>query len=148
MSHSLLLEGSRTQLVNQLVYFDDGLLSFLDEYCPERNSQRALVEKTIAQYSSILESILQNFTTDKLNAYALIGSKVTVQYLDDQSTESYIIVFPANADPERHRISFLSPLGLQLLMAQKNDGYELEVPSGMIPVRIQDIQFYNDGSVE
>jgi transcription elongation factor GreA len=146
MNHSL--EGARNQLVNQLVYLDEGLVNFLNEYFPGPRQQRIIIENTLNNYTSILEEMLRNFSVNNLNSYALIGSKVTVQYLDDNTTESFVIVFPSSTNPDKNLISFLSPIGLQLLMAQINETYELEIPSGTIPVRVQDIQYYNHGSVE
>ena len=148
MSRSLLLEGSRVQLINQLVYLDDGLSSFMDEYFPIPNRQRSIVENTLTKYTSIIEGIVQNITDRHLNTFVLIGSKVTIQYLDDGTTESFVIVFPSLADPDKNLISFLSPIGLHLLMAQKNEVYELEIPSGTVSVQVEDIQFYNNGNPE
>lgn len=148
MNHSLLLEGSRVQLIDQLVYLDEGLSSFMDEYFPTPNRQRKLVENTLTKYTSIIEGIVQNFTDRNLNTFVLIGSKVTIQYLDDGTSESFVIVFPSQADPDKNFISFLSPIGLHLLMAQKNEVYELEIPSGTVPVQVENIQYYNNGNLE
>lgn len=148
MNHSLLLEGSRVQLIDQLVYLDEGLSSFMDEYFPTPNRQRKLVENTLTKYTSIIEGIVQNFTDRNLNTFVLIGSKVTIQYLDDGTSESFVLVFPSLADPDKNLISFLSPVGLHLLMAQKNEVYELEIPSGTVPVQVENIQYYNHGSLE
>ncbi|MCM3781722.1 GreA/GreB family elongation factor [Neobacillus mesonae] len=148
MSHSLLLEGSRNQLINQLVYLDEDLPSFLDEYYPTLNKQRSIVENTLKKYASIIEGILTNFTDNNLNTFVLIGSKVTIQYLDDSTSESFVIVFPSNAEPDKNSISFLSPIGLQLLMAQEKEVYDLDIPSGTIQIRVEKIQFYNNGNLE
>jgi transcription elongation factor GreA len=147
MSHSLLLEGSRVQILNQLVYFDEDLTFFLDQYFPEHNQKRYTVEKTIQTYSTVLEEILKDLNPSTLHSVALIGSRVKLLYLDDNSTELFTIVVPSHADPDKNKISFLSPIGFQLLMARRNETYELVIPSGVVHVRVEDIEFYNSGDV-
>jgi transcription elongation factor GreA len=147
MSHSLLYQGSRAQLVNQLVYFDDEKINFLNQYFPERNQKRHIVEETLSVYCSTLERIINDLSEENLNSIALVGSKLELRYLDDGSTESYTIVFPNQADPNRNLISFLSPIGFQLLMAQTNVKYKLDIPSGETLVRVEGIKFVNHGDV-
>ncbi|NTZ16990.1 GreA/GreB family elongation factor [Paenibacillus sp. JMULE4] len=147
MNHSLMYQGSRLQLVNQLVYFDDEKLNFLNQYFPEPNQKRRNVEKTISVYCSTLERIIKDLTEENLNSMALIGSQVDLRYLDDGSTESLTIVFPHRTDPNKNLISFLSPIGFQLLMAQTNENYQLVIPSGETLVRVENIKFVNHGDV-
>ncbi|WP_151737001.1 GreA/GreB family elongation factor ['Paenibacillus yunnanensis' Narsing Rao et al. 2020] len=143
MNHSLLLQGPKVQLLNQLLFFDEGLASFLSGYYPEPGPERLLVERILKQYTSVVESILQTFSMTSLQSCALIGSHVTVSYPDEGDfVESYTIVFPGEADPDRNYISFLSPMGMQLLMAKPRETLELEIPSGTLSVYVQDIRYH------
>ncbi|WP_150271475.1 GreA/GreB family elongation factor [Paenibacillus tepidiphilus] len=144
MNHSLLLQGPKVQLLNQLLFFDEGLSSFLSEYYPEPGPDRVLVERTLKQYTSVVEGILQDFSLNRLNSCALIGSKIEVEYLDDSSVECYTIVFPGASDPGCNEISFLSPIGLQLLMTEPDENVELEVPSGILSVRVRAIRYHSN----
>ncbi|TBL76034.1 GreA/GreB family elongation factor [Paenibacillus thalictri] len=148
MSHSFLLQGSRAQLIGQLVYFDEEIVPFLDQYFPGQDRQRSRVEKRITEYSALLERILADFHTESLNSAVLIGSQLELVYVEDGSTETYTIVFPHQTDPGNNRISFLSPMGLQLLLAQKNETCQLIVPSGELAVMIKDIKYMNRGSMD
>ncbi|WP_309120687.1 GreA/GreB family elongation factor [Paenibacillus sp.] len=145
MTHRLLLEGPRLQLLHQLVYFDDHRARFLDEHYPEQGQARSIVEKTLQIYTSVLEDILEGGAFPALHAIALIGSEVEIRYLDDGSRETYAIVLPHTADPDDGRLSFLSPLGFQLLMARIGETYELELPAGIVRVRIEGVRFIQGG---
>lgn len=147
MNHSVVYEGSRTQLINQLVFFDDEKMNFLDQFFPEPNQKRSMVEQTLNVYISNLEKILSDFSADQLHSIALIGSQLELRYLDDHSTEQYTIVFPNQANPSENKVSFLSPLGFQLLMARHGETYQLDVPSGQISVKVEGIKFVNGGNV-
>jgi len=106
-----------------------------------------MVERVLSDYSMILEKILADFNEENLNSVALIGSKLELRYLDNDTSELFTIVFPHVADPDKNMVSFLSPLGFQLLMAQKNETYRLDVPSGEISIRVEGIKFVNSGGV-
>lgn len=147
MSHSALYEGSRSQLVKQLVYFDEEKVNFLNQYFPDYGPKRAAAERTISEYMAEVVRINSDLTPDNLNSTALIGSQLEIRYLDDDDdqTETFTIVFPHLADPDRNRVSMLSPLGFQLLMAKAGQTYQLEVPSGRISVKVESIKFVNNG---
>jgi transcription elongation factor GreA len=147
MNRSLLMEGSRSQLVNQLVYLDEEKTHFLNHYYPENNQKRTEVERMLSMYSSALERIVSDLDEENLNSMALIGSRLELRYLDDNSIEAFTIVFPHYADPNQNLISFLSPMGFQLLRAKVHETYRLAVPSGQISVRVETIRFMNKGDV-
>ncbi|NOU96355.1 transcription elongation factor GreAB [Paenibacillus sp. LMG 31456] len=147
MSHSIVLQGSRTQLINQLVYFDEQKKDFLDHYFPNSAKERGKIELLLSVYSVTLERILGVFTQENLNSTVLIGSRMKIVYLEDGYTESYTIVFPHQADPNSNKISFLSPIGFQLLMAKINETYQLKIPSGEIKVKLEEIIYNNCGDL-
>lgn len=148
MSHSLLLQGSRSQLVNQLCFFDEEKEHVLKQYYQEPSQERKHLEQMISDYCAMLEKLLSELIPEHLNSTILIGSQVKLQYVEDKFTESYIIVFPHESDPNENKISWLSPIGLQLLMKKKDEAYQLQVPSGKIAVKIKEIKYMNYGSVE
>lgn len=147
MNHSLIYEGSRTQLVQQLIYFDEEKITFLNQYFPERSKQRSHAETLLTQYCSELEQLLSHFNGEQLNSLVLIGSQLQLRYLDDNTTDTYTIVFPNQTDPNDSKISMLSPIGIQLLMAQLGSTCQLAIPSGELSVQIESIKFVNSGEV-
>ncbi|OBZ08779.1 hypothetical protein A8L34_21705 [Bacillus sp. FJAT-27264] len=147
MNHSLLYQGSRTQLVGQLLYFDEEKLGFLNQYFPERSKQRITAEALLSRYCAILEQLLADFSEERLNSMVLIGSQLTLRYVDDGETDVYTIVFPNLAEPSDSKVSILSPVGMQLLLAEVGSTQRLKVPSGELDVVIESIKFVNSGEV-
>jgi len=147
MSHSLLLQDSKLQLVSQLVYLDEEKTRFLDHYFPDHGRERNKVEQVLFVYASVLEKIMDDLNETTLHSSVLIGSRVSLRYLDDGYEESYTIVFPQQTDAALNRISFLSPIGMQLLMTKKGETYGLSIPSGEIKVKIEEVVYDNCGQI-
>ncbi|MNI69465.1 nucleoside diphosphate kinase regulator [compost metagenome] len=95
----------------------------------------------------MLERLLSDFNEENLDTRVLIGSRLLLHDLEDQTADSLTLVFPAHTEPSAGRISWFSPLGLQLLMAEAGQEYSLEIPSGTIRVRLDDIRFENYGEI-
>lgn len=148
MNHSTILQGSNTQLVNQLVFFDEEKQSFLKRYIPNDLKERIRMDQVLSMYTTSLESIIPKGSQASLNSMVLIGSQVTLCYEEDGYEDQYTVVFPHMTDPSKNWISFLSPIGLQLLMTKMDNSYEFIVPSGTMKVRIKDIKFMNYGDTE
>ncbi|HEY2494178.1 MAG TPA: GreA/GreB family elongation factor [Paenibacillus sp.] len=148
MSHSVLLQGSRSQLINQLCFFDEEKEHLLKQHYFNTSQDRNKLEQIITDYCATLETILAELIPEYLNSTVLIGSQVKLHYVEDNCTETYIIVFPHESEPNENKISWLSPIGLQLLMKRKGEAYQLHIPSGKIEVAIEEIKYMNYGSVE
>jgi transcription elongation factor GreA len=71
----------------------------------------------------------------------LIGTKVTVWYEEDNESEDYVICYPEQSDPDRGYISFLSPVGRQLLLKNNGEKLSLKIPTGELIVTIKEISF-------
>lgn len=141
MSHSP-LQSARLQLIRQLVYFDEERFHFLDHYFPgEKDKKKG--EQFLDEYTQRLESIIANFEEQTLHSVALIGSRI--EMTDDGYDDSFTIVFPHQADPDRNMISFLAPLGFQLLLASQNDARAVETPVGQSTVVVRNVQYVNMG---
>lgn len=139
-----ILDGSRKHLVNQLIFFDEQFSVFFHQYFPGQGMQRVSMEKTVQRYLGTLESLLKQDDTDlaqALNSVTLLGSNVKVVYKADGYEESFTVVFPTEIDPDKNRISFLSPIGKQLLFAATGDQMILETPVGNHDVQIGEIKF-------
>jgi transcription elongation factor GreA len=70
-----------------------------------------------------------------------IGTKVTVLYDDEDETEDYVICYPEQSDPDLGYISFLSPVGRQLLFKNIGDKVPIKIPTGELLVTIKEISF-------
>lgn len=147
MSHSLALNGSRAQLISQLVYLKDDKAHFLDQYCPAYGPERNRIDQALNAYTATIEKILSDFHDKALSSYVLIGSEVRLKFDEDGFEEAYTIVFPHQADAGASQISFLSPMGSQLLLKKQGDRCRLQVPSGELQVTIEQIKYMNRGDM-
>ncbi|WP_079914585.1 GreA/GreB family elongation factor [Paenibacillus sp. 32352] len=141
MSHSP-LDSARMQLIHQLVYFDEERFHILDNYFANERIKK-IGEQFVEDYTRTLENIIANFEEESLNSVALIGSQV--QTLDEGFEDSYTIVFPHQADPDRNQISFLAPFGFQLLLASQDESRTIETPIGSSNVQVRQVKYVNMG---
>jgi regulator of nucleoside diphosphate kinase len=70
-----------------------------------------------------------------------MNSTVRVTDLEYGSSHVYTIVFPADADYEKGRISILAPLGTALLGYRAGDVVNWNVPRGVRQLRIDEIVY-------
>ncbi|MCS7462036.1 GreA/GreB family elongation factor [Paenibacillus doosanensis] len=141
MNHSL-LSSARAQLINQLVYFDEERFQFLDQYfADEKEKKRG--EQFVEDYTRTLEHIIAHFEEETLHSVALIGSRIAT--LEDTDEESFTIVFPHQADPDRNQISFLAPYAFQLLLAARDENRAVSTPIGSSSVQVRNVEYVNMG---
>lgn len=139
------VRGTRGHLIRQLVYFDEQYTQFYDSYLfgyPE--AERILLERTIRSYTESLTQLLANDDTqltELLRSTVLIGSRVAVRYEEDGYEEAFTIVFPTESDPDSNRISFLSPIGRQLLGTKPQGKLALSVPDGTMNVSVLRVSY-------
>lgn len=138
-------QGLKEYLISQLSFFDDRLQDLLNAYfpLPSQTRDRNNMEYTLNCYTQKIEQLVQKINNKQpiLPPYVLIGSRVTIQYMEDQESDSYTICFPDEVDPDRGNISFLSPIGHQLLMSALNETLTVFSPNGEYTILIQDIHF-------
>lgn len=142
MSHSD--AGIRSALIGQLVFFDEQVSSFLDEYSDSARQDRVKLRKLIERYRSELQDVTSRSDErldESLRSVVLIGSSVKIEFPEDSMVETYTIAFPEHIDPDVNRISFLSPLGLSLLLGNVSDSVTVEGPGGNYVVHVQDVKF-------
>ncbi|MGC5327124.1 GreA/GreB family elongation factor [Brevibacillus sp. SYSU BS000544] len=143
MNHSI-VSGTRKHLVNQLLFFDEEQSNFLQDYFPDQGKEKQSMERFIQQYSQTLEKLLamdDSYLAQSLLSVALLGSSVKVIFQDDGLEEQFTVVYPTEIDPDRNRISLLSPIGRQLLLVSPNDSIVLKTPVGEQNVLIGEINF-------
>lgn len=151
MSHRH-LSGTRKHLISQLAFFDDQFAIFLDTYFNDFNRARQEMDSLIRKYIAKLEAILggdDESLAAQLNEVVLLGSSVELKFLEDGISEDYTVVYPSEADPDHNRISFLSPIGKHLLLANLNDELEIDGPAGAYRVKVEKIKYaYIGGFLE
>ncbi len=139
------LKPEKVQLMNQLVYFDEEKSAFLDHYFPQHGRERQRAAQFLSDYTAALEKSVSTFDKGGLHSVVLIGSRVQTKDMEDQAKETFFIVFPNQADPDQNLISFLSPIGFQLLLAAPGEVRTIEVPTGSFTVLIEEVDYANLG---
>jgi transcription elongation factor GreA len=69
-----------------------------------------------------------------------IGTRVTVVDVETGSSDQYVVVGAAEADPLASRISYESPIGRALTGARSGDTVTVELPRGSMELRIDSVE--------
>jgi transcription elongation factor GreA len=102
------------------------------EYEDAKNEQ-GFIEGRILVLEKLIKNavIIHHETADLVE----LGSKVAVRH-QDGSEENYTIVGSAEASPVEGKISNVSPVGKALMNKRVGDEVEVEVPAGVLKVKI------------
>ena len=113
-----------------------GDLSENAEYDAARHEQ-AVVESRIVELEQMIENavVIENIKTDCVG----IGTKVKIEYIDDNETEEYSIVGSKEADPFENRISNESPIAQAIMGLKVGDVATVASPNGQYSVKILEI---------
>ena len=110
-----------------------GDLSENAEYDAAR-TEKAIVESRIKDLEVMLERavVITKVDTDVVS----IGTKVTLEYVDDEDTEEYSIVGSQEADPFTNKISNESPIAKAIMGLKVGSIVSVESPNGKYDVKI------------
>ena len=113
-----------------------GDLSENAEYDAARNEQ-AIVESRIIELEAMLENavVIEKTETDCVS----IGTKVKIEYVEDNDTEEYSIVGSKEADPFQNKISNESPIAKAIMGLKVGDIAHVSSPNGQYDVKILQI---------
>lgn len=135
MSHST-LSSLKTALREQLTLFQK-----------QQNDRTSPIgrfymnnQKKFLQYVRELEQLF-NQEDEDIFTKVFIGATVKIVYLEEEDEETYTICFPEEADPDQGKISFLSPIGNQLLLEMRGNSIDLDIPGGKTAVKISEIHY-------
>ncbi|PQP85084.1 transcription elongation factor GreAB [Paenibacillus sp. PCH8] len=143
MNHRTSRHNCREKLVSQLLTLGEEKRTFLDAYFDARDPQRIQLERQLVAYTQHVEKLLLGPDED-LDSVVLIGSHIDFEYIDFHTSDSFMIVMPDDTNPDEGRISFLSPVGRQLLLGFKGEVRSIQTPSGSMRVRIKGIELKSE----
>ena len=129
-----LIQVRRPEVINALKDARaQGDLSENAEYDAARNEQ-AVVEARIRELEAMIEKavIITNVNTDVVS----IGTKVTLEYVEDEEEEEYSIVGSSEADPFENKISNESPIAKAIMGLKVGSVVSVESPNGKYDVKI------------
>ncbi|MBN6185464.1 GreA/GreB family elongation factor [Aneurinibacillus sp. BA2021] len=141
MNHSLTYYPLRKSLIKQLIYIEENMTELLDLYVSS-----TMVHDRDFNFFKRYVAEVEAFLSDDESTYpalskVLIGSQVAVLFKEDNYVEHFTICFPEQSDPTRGYISFLSPVGRQLLLHALGEEMVLTTPGGETHVAITKIEF-------
>ena len=110
-----------------------GDLSENAEYDAARGDQ-AVVEAKIQELEQMLEKAV--IITDVNKDVVSIGTRVTIEYVDDAECEEYSIVGSKEADPFLNKISNESPIAKAIMGMKIGDRVSVDSPNGKYDVKI------------
>lgn len=110
-----------------------GDLSENAEYDAARNDQ-AQVEARIRELEAMVEKaiIIKEINRDVVS----LGTKVTIEYVEDSEQEEYSIVGSKEADPFANKISNESPIAKAIMGAKVGTVVSVDSPNGKYDVKI------------
>ena len=110
-----------------------GDLSENAEYDAARNDQ-AIVESRIRELEAMIEKavVITKVDTDVVS----IGTKVTLEYVDEEEEEEYSIVGSSEADPFLNKISNESPIAKAIMGLKVGSVVSVDSPNGKYDVKI------------
>ena len=113
-----------------------GDLSENAEYDAARNEQ-AIAESRIKELEAMLDKaeVISNVSTNVVS----IGSKVKIQYIDDNEIDEYTIVGSKEADPFSNKISNESPIAKAIIGLEVGNTVSVDSPNGKYDVKIIEI---------
>lgn len=113
-----------------------GDLSENAEYDAAREEQ-AVVENRIKELEVMIEhaTVITEVDTNKVS----IGTKVKIEYVDDDDTEEYTIVGVNEADPFANKISNESPIAKAIMGFSVGEIASVESPNGKYDVKVVEI---------
>jgi transcription elongation factor GreA len=132
-------------VLSQLVRLEECRNELLAAYFPSEDQERArqAMEHWLDRYIRMAETLASqdSLSLEKEIPIVLIGCSVDVEYLDPEKPqlETYTVCFPDEADPASGFISFLSPIGQQLLLTSLNQKVSLMTPDGDLQAVIKTI---------
>jgi transcription elongation factor GreA len=130
----------------QLVYIDDHIKELTDLYISSTPIQERLKHFFNLFVLEVEELLANNLKNDCITSFSKVylGTKVTVLYEEENETEDYVICYPEQSDPDLGYISFLSPVGRQLLFKNIGEKIRLKIPTGELSVTIKEISFVEE----
>ncbi|MFC4099451.1 GreA/GreB family elongation factor [Paenibacillus xanthanilyticus] len=124
----------REYILRQLVHLEESKKTMLDAYfpLPDRHAERKSTEILFGRYVHRIEKLLFCLThePDFQLTFVVIDSTVTIRDKRSQVLERYKICYPDKADIDAGCISFLSPLGRQLLLSPIYSTVQVALPGG------------------
>ncbi|MCR2805798.1 GreA/GreB family elongation factor [Paenibacillus soyae] len=135
----------KDQILHQMIRLEESKTDMLNAHfpLPSRVRERKEIEILLQRYVHRLEKLVisLNQEPDFRLTCVIIGSTVSIRSKQWNASETYRICYPDNSDIDTGCISFLSPLGRQLLLAPLYTDVKVELPDGEYEYVVEQISY-------
>lgn len=139
MNHSVEWEAQKQQYEAQLVIIEELRSKQLEKYILKQSGLSKDLELLLERYMQEIKKLL-NLPAAPKEQHVMLNNIIEIEYVEDGFIDIYCIVAPDDVDPEQGKISLLSPVGSQLLLAHLDKHIELSTPAGMMTIRVISIR--------
>lgn len=139
MNHSSNWNVEKRHMHEQLLQLEEIRSHHVEQYMLMHDIEHKRLEQLLDQYIRHIKSLLALHEPPS-QQHVLLHHMIEIEYVDDGFIDQYCIVLPHEANPEQGKISLLSPVGRQLLLASLHSELDLETPAGTVRIRIVSIQ--------
>lgn len=105
----------------------------------ERDKFLDFITEYIRQMDKTLKYVSFSGEEKSKIPFVIIGSEVEIEDVEDNEIFKYQIVSPYQRDVSRDNISFISPLGMALLLKKQGEALEVNTPGGVYRYRVKSI---------
>lgn len=134
MNRSTQWTADKRALLQQISEVEEIRSQQMEQYVLQHTLEHKRLEQLLDQYIKQLQALVAMHEPPQ-QQLVLLNHDIEIQYMEDGFTDKLCIVLPQYVDPESGKISLLSPVGQQLLLAPLHSELDLQTPAG--PARIK-----------
>jgi len=139
MSHSQSWSVQKSFMHEQLLQLEEIRSHQMEQYVLQHNLEHKRLEQLLDQYIQHTKNLL-SLSEPPMQQRVLLHHDIEIEYVEDGFVDKYCIVLPHETNPEEGKISLLSPVGRQLLLAPLHSELDLETPAGIVRIKIITIE--------
>lgn len=139
MSHSQSWHAQKSYMHEQLLQLEEIRSHQMEQYVLQHNFEHKRLEQLLDQYIQHIKNLL-TLSEPPLQQCVLLHHDIEIEYVEDGFIDKYCIVLPHETNPEEGKISLLSPVGRQLLLAPLHSELDLDTPAGTVRIKIVTIE--------
>lgn len=152
MSSIILTKPVFEKLIEHLIYIEESSDSLVEFIFPEPGKEREDMKLFFRRYVKAIEDELENVTVIKSHRvgtspgtlnhfpFVIIGSEVDLEDETGKVSSVYRLIHPDSPSKVKNEITYLSPIGKELLMKNKGSKISIEVQSDIRHLRIKSIR--------
>lgn len=140
MNRSMQWAANKQVLLQQMSEVEEIRSQQMEQYVLQHTLEHKRLEQMLEQYIKHLQALVAMHEPPQ-QPLVLLNHEIEILYVEDGFTDKLCIVLPQYVDLESGKISLLSPVGQQLLLAPLHSELELQTPAGLARIKIVTIAY-------